>query len=99
MVERVSNLLPQVHVTVICLYSGWMPAFMETSCSCCGRIEALLKSCIATPWTLICWRDLKISMAKTGPRIICARLSLHKGYPFAHTRALPLHIVGHNNCG
>src|ERR1700731_1810722 len=43
MVERVSNLLPQVHVTVICLYSGWMPAFMETSYSCWVRIEALFQ--------------------------------------------------------
>jgi hypothetical protein len=31
MVERVGNVLPQVQVTVISLYSGWMPAFMGTS--------------------------------------------------------------------
>src|ERR1700722_33649 len=39
---------------------------------------------IATPWTLICWRDLRISMPKTGPRIICAPAHAHKGHSIAH---------------
>src|SRR5258708_6000862 len=55
--------------TVIWLYSGWMPAFMRTSYSCCGRIEALAfveRSGIATPWTLTCWRDLGNQGQKQG---------------------------------
>ena len=39
MVDRVGKVFPQVQVTVISLYSGWMPAFMMgTSCVFDGRI-------------------------------------------------------------
>jgi hypothetical protein len=30
-VERVANVLPQLQVTVIGWYSGWMPFFMSSS--------------------------------------------------------------------
>ncbi len=30
MVERVVKLLPQLHVTLISSYAGWIPAFMAT---------------------------------------------------------------------
>src|ERR1700730_14717721 len=39
MVERVGNVFPHVQVTVISLYSGWMPAFIGTSCIFDGRID------------------------------------------------------------
>jgi len=42
-VLRVVKVLPQVHVTVVSTYSGWMPLFtgsllgLEVAGSCCAR--------------------------------------------------------------
>jgi hypothetical protein len=42
--------LPQVHVTAMVLYSGWMPAFIGTSSvDDGGRIDVPLQVRIATP--------------------------------------------------